>query len=126
MLSTRRKRRITNIKRNPLSEHIEQMNKDWKALFASPELAKDFKFLRRMAINIKQLHHDAKRTSEFGELKTLAGQITQFLSTPLGAPFRAKETLVRAADLFSVQDPQDSDLSEILQKFTSKQLPKYF
>ncbi len=93
------------------------MNRDWQALIHRPHLAKDSRFLRRMAINIKQLHHDAKKTQFQGNLPMLAKQVAHFLSTPLGAPFVAKETLVQAAYLFSEQEPKESDLSAMLGEF---------
>jgi hypothetical protein len=111
-------RKIKNSEPCPFRDHLEQMKRDWLALINRLHLAKDTQFLRRMAINIKHLHHDALHSKRIDELRTLASQIEHFLSTPLGAPFVAKETLVKAAYLFSEQDPKDSDLSEILGEFS--------
>jgi hypothetical protein len=99
-------------------DQVAQLKKDWLALINQSYLAKDPQFLRKMAINIKHLHHDAKRMKKTGALRSQALQIQHFLSTPIGAPFVAKETLVKAAYLFSEQDPQDSDLSAILREFS--------
>jgi hypothetical protein len=129
MLSTN-KRRIIHIKKTvshrnpkdnklcPLKEHLEQMKKDLLALIHRSHLAKDPQFLRRIAINIKHLHHDASKLKRTMEFRTSALQIEHFLSTPLGAPFVTKDTLVNAAYLFSEQNPKNSDLSEILREFS--------
>ncbi len=98
-------------------EHLEQMNKDLRTLMEGAHVVKDPKFLRRMAINIKHLHHEAKKMQQRENLRALSSQIIHFLSTPLGAPFVAKETLVNAAYLFSEQDPNESDLRMILGEF---------
>jgi hypothetical protein len=95
-------------------EHLGQMSKDWQALIHKPQLASDARFLRRMAINIKHLHYDAKKKQKEGALR-----IAHFLSTPLGAPFVTKETLLKAAYLFSEQDPKESDLCMILKEFAT-------
>lgn len=130
MLGTKnRKRRIININKHPhlrkskcptvcpFKDHLEQMNKEWQALIHRSYLAKDPKFLRRMAIHIKQLHHDAKNMQKKENFQGLSQRIAHFLSTPLGAPFVSKETLVKAAYLYSEQVPEESDLCIILSEF---------
>jgi hypothetical protein len=94
---------------NSFKEHLEIIKNEMIFLFQKNHLAKDVKFLRKMAINIKQLHYDAKRTKN--------KEIEHFLSTPLGAPFISASTLIHAADTFSDQNPKESDLSLLLEDF---------
>jgi hypothetical protein len=126
MSSTKiRKRRIINFKK-PASarkncsfqEHVDQMHRDWHALMNSSDLAKDPRFLRKMAINIMHLHHIAKKKGNSGNGHLIAKQIADFFSMPLDAPIAEKESLVHAAYLFGEQEPIESDLSRILHQFT--------
>lgn len=129
MLLTKKRRIIhikktgTNLKNKDskfcyFNEHLKQMRKDWLALISRSHLAKNPQFLRRMAINVKHLHYDAIQLKQTIEFQSRVSQIEHFLSTPLGAPFVTKVTLVKAAYLFSEQDPRDSDLSRILEEFS--------
>ncbi len=72
-----------------------------------------------MAINIKQVHFDAKNAKHIPALKQRARAIEHFLSTPIGAPFIGNLTLTKAADTFSEQNPKESDLSQLLGDFAT-------
>lgn len=98
-------------------EHLDIIKKEMLFLFQRGHLAKDAKFLRKMAINIKQLHFDAKKTNKRSEYKQQAIEVEHFLSTPIGAPFVSAITLLQAADSFSEQNPKESDLSHLLEDF---------
>ena len=106
-------------KQNPCSfkEHLDIIKKEMLFLFQRGQLAKDAKFLRKMAINIKQLHFDAKKTNKQSEYRQQAIEVEHFLSTPIGAPFVSAITLLQAADSFSDQNPKESDLSQLLEDF---------
>lgn len=105
--------------KTPLEEISELMKKDFLLLFHNSNLLKDVKFLRKMAINIKQLHYDAKNARNSVQLKHCAKNIEHFLTTPIGAPFVADLTLTQAADSFSEQNPKESDLSLLLADFVA-------
>ena len=100
-----------------LEENIKRLKQDYLILFTKMQLAKDLKFLRRIAINIKHSYYDARQAKHQRRFVSAALKLCHFLSTPLGAPFVTKTTLVNAAFHFSEQDPQHSDLSEILTDF---------
>lgn len=122
-----RKRRVVRLKNQnnqikkqntcSFKEHLEIIKKEMISLFQRSHLAKDAKFLRKMAINIKQLHYDAKKARKSKECKRQAKEVEHFLSTPIGAPFISTITLTQAADNFSVQHPKESDLSLLLEDF---------
>lgn len=71
-----------------------------------------------MAINIKQIQHDVKKAKHPRNWEASAHELAHFLSTPVGAPFVAELTLIEAADNYSQQEPQYSDLSELLSVFS--------
>jgi|GEM_PF-1464644 len=102
---------------NSFKEHLDIIRKEMLYLFQRNQLSKDVKFLRKMAINIKQLHFDAKNAKKTAEWKQQARDIEHFLSTPIGAPFVSAITLTQAADNFSEQNPKESDLSILLEDF---------
>lgn len=110
------KKRSVNINFS-YKEHLDLIKRELVFLFQGNHLAKDIKFLRKMAINIKQLHFDARIAKHLEEFKHHAKAVDHFLSTPIGAPFVGKITLTKAAETFSEQDPQDSDLSHLLMDF---------
>ncbi len=88
-----------------LKEELKRFKRDWEDLFEKESLARDMKFLRRMAIAIKQLqYHAANSKDRFG-----GERLYHFLSTPIG-----ETTLIEAADKYSDQDPRHSDLAELL------------
>jgi len=130
MLTTQKhKRRIVHFKRPTkikkdrpklilsFEENIGRLKQDYLNLFTKIQLAKDLKFLRRIAINIKHAYYDASQAKHQRRFVSSALNLCHFLSTPLGAPVVTKTTLVNAAFHFSEQDPQHSDLSEILINF---------
>ncbi len=102
---------------NSFEEHLDIIKKEMLFLFQKNHLAKDIKFLRKMAINIKHLHFDAKNAKKNSQWKQQAKDIEHFLSTPIGAPFISSITLTQAADNFSEQNPKESDLSILLEDF---------
>ena len=110
MESTVRKRRRIHIpkrtkviKKTVFQEYLERIQQDWKQLNASCE---DPRFLRRMAINIKHLQHEAR--------KAKVDNLCQFL---------VKTTLVKAADCYGEEIPQCSELSELLKECAKHSLP---
>jgi hypothetical protein len=123
MLDTKNhKRRIVHFAKKPLlkketrscshfKEELKRFQGDWEHLFEKETLATDHKFLRKMAIAIKQMQHEAKSCEASGE------KVRHFLETPIGAPFVSKITLAQAADRYSEQEPKHSDLSELLRTF---------
>jgi hypothetical protein len=129
LIQENRKRRIVRFKNqtdkiitknkilNSFEEHLDIIRKEMLCLFQRNYLSKDIKFLRKMAINIKQLHFDAKNAKKTAEWKHQATDIEHFLSTPIGAPFVSAITLTQAADNFSEQNPKESDLSILLEDF---------
>lgn len=110
------KHKITN--ESSFKENLDLLKKEMLFLFQKKHLAKDVKFLRKMAIHIKQLHFDAKHAIK-SESKQQAQEVEHFLSTPMGAPFISGVTLTQAADSFSEQNPKESDLSTLLESFAS-------
>jgi hypothetical protein len=115
-LKLKRRTRVTfhfkrQIPKKTFSDSLTKLEQDWNHLINCHDLAKDPKFLRRMAINIQQIHYDVKRSQKG---KNGPDHLLHFLSTPLGAPFVAKTTLLQAAESFSEQEPKHSDLSELL------------
>jgi hypothetical protein len=127
LMQENQKRRIVRLKKQSnqfknmnicsFIEHLEIIKKEMLFLFQGSHLAKDAKFLRKMAINIKQLHFDAKKTSKSSEHRQQAIEVEHFLSTPIGAPFVSAITLLQAADSFSEQHPKESDLSHLLEDY---------
>jgi hypothetical protein len=111
------KNELQKINSCSFKEHLDVIKKEMFFLFNKNHLAKDVKFLRKMAINIKQLHYDAKLAKKTAEWKHQAKEIEHFLSTPIGAPFISTITLTQAADTFSEQNPKESDLSLLLEDF---------
>lgn len=110
MQSTAKKRRRIHIpkrtkvvKKTIFQEYLEQIHRDWKHLKSSCE---DPRFLRRMAINIKHLQHEAR--------KAKVDNLCQFL---------VKTTLVRAADCYGEELPQQSELAELLKECGKHDLP---
>jgi hypothetical protein len=103
-------------KRNEFSfvEHFDIIKKEISLLFQKNSLAKDVKYLRKMAINIKQLHHDAKNAQSCAHLKVHAKAVEGILSKPIEALGLGKMALTQAADSFSEQHPGESDLSQLL------------
>ena len=108
---------IKKHKTSSFKEHLDIIKKEMLFLFQRGHLAKDAKFLRKMAINIKQLHFDVKKTDKSSEHREQAVEVEHFLSTPIGAPFVSPITLLQAADSFSEQNPKESDLSRLLEDF---------
>src|SRR5438046_23275 len=94
-----------------LKAQLEELKREWDQLLQAPTLAHDAKYLRRMALSLKQLYHSASKDERYAQE---AAQIQHFLSTPLGAPFITRLTLLKAADLFGEHEPKHSALGEIL------------
>lgn len=137
MLTTqKRKRRIIRFKKPKIlkkeriqiisrfEENLENLRTDCISLFTKKQLANDLRFLRKIAISIKQAYYEARLAKIQHRFASTAERVRHFLSTPIGAPFVSKTTLLKAAFHFSEQDPQHSDLSQILTDF-AKYGPKY-
>jgi hypothetical protein len=101
------------IQQKSFVDSLLKLKQDWNHLLHCHALAKDPKFLRRMAINIQQIHYDVQ-TKQLKNWQNEAEALLHFLSTPLGAPFVAKMTFLEAVEKFGEQDPISSDLSELL------------
>ncbi len=95
--------------KSSFDEHLCVIKREMEALFKKDSLAKDVKFLRKMAINIKQLDHDV-RSIRHAEAKI----VNRLLTTPYATLSAEKITLTQAAETFSEQHPVESDLSQIL------------
>jgi hypothetical protein len=112
---------LKKIEKNKSGSFIEsfiRLKTDWNQLLNDEYFATDFKFLLRMAINIKQICHDAKKSKHPKTWKEEVDQLSYFLSTPVGAPFVSRVTLLQAADNFSEQEPRHSDLAQLLSDFS--------
>ncbi len=94
-----------------LKENLEILKNEMSFLFKEKHLAKDAKFLRKMAINIKHLHYNVKRAIAQAKCPAHVKKIEHFLSTPMRGPI----TLSEAAATFSEQHPKESDLSHLLE-----------
>lgn len=99
-----------------LKENLEVLKNEMLSLFKEKQLAKDAKFLRKMAINIKHLHYSVNQALAQAKCPVQAKKIEHFLSTPLRGPI----TLSQAADTFSEQHPKESDLSYLLESAALK------
>lgn len=102
---------------NNFKEHLDIIKTEMFKLLKKSQLAKDVTFLRKMAVNLKQLHYEAKKVKKFKLHHLLAQEVEHFLTTPLGAPFISRSTWIQAVDSFSIQNPTDSDLSLLLADF---------
>jgi hypothetical protein len=113
------KRRIINIKKPKtklkknkfLSESLKNLKDNWVLILEKGELAHDFKFLTRFAINITQLYHEARIASGDRFYRSDATKIQRLLSSPFSS---LPISLIQAAKAFSVQHPKDSELSGLL------------
>lgn len=84
----------------------KQLDADFFHLFEHKNLAKDLRFLRRVAITIRHLHfflpHNCK--------------LKKFINSPLT---ESRVSLLQAADNLSEQDPLHSELSDLLQEIAN-------
>jgi|SRR3989304_7801798 len=96
-----------------------QMKADLSALFSSQSFAADLKLIYRIALNTRQLNHDARRLPYSSRHRISAKKVLHFISTPWGDPFNGKISLLEAADKFTEQDPQYSDLYHWLSQLSS-------
>ncbi len=102
-----------------LQRDLYSLQKSWDALVQHEELAKDIHFLDTMAETIENLEMDTINCEKLGHLKDKAEIIHYLLSTPWGAPFVSKTTLLDAAHKFHEKKGQDPSLSEILTNFAT-------
>ena len=107
-----------NISTRNFEKDLLNIHNEFVHLFKQPVLARDYKFLRKMSIIIKQIHYSSKTAPLHREIKWKAKDIEEFLENTINNPFTANTSLVEAALSFSEQDPQNSDISEILEKMT--------
>lgn len=89
-------------------ENLKQLHVELSRLFTQKNIIHDARFLRRMAITVKHLYFDAKKTNE--------EKICRFLNSPLGSFMENRCSLLDAADAFSEQDPKHSDLGSLLEE----------
>ena len=117
------KRRKVNIKRSAIKkiegksfiESLTKLKQDWKHLLKCNALSKDAKFLRRMALNIKQIHYDIKQSKHPKGWESETEKLLKLLSTT-----ETKVSLLEAADKFGDQEPSQSDLAELMGAFAQK------
>ncbi|MDX8431688.1 MAG: hypothetical protein SNF33_07825 [Candidatus Algichlamydia australiensis] len=107
-MSKKKKKTTTNQK---LKEDLKKVREDWENLAAHEELAHDPEFLGTLANDIMTLESDSSYNEEDGEL------IHHFISTPWGAPFASNLTLFDAALSLKHQEPENSDLSHLMEDF---------
>lgn len=105
MLENKRKRK-TKIEIT-FSESLTKLKQDWNNLVQCHALSKDAKFLTRMAINIKQIHHDIKLSKH---PKKWENQVSKIINL---------QTVIEAVDNYSVQEPTSSDLSSLISGIAS-------
>ena len=100
--------------KNHFKESLDVIKTEMLHLCEEEGLAKDAKFLRKMAINIKHLDYNVKKAITAPKCSAHAKKIAHFLSTPMQASPGSPITLSKAADTFSEQNPLESDLSHLL------------
>ena len=108
------RQRITKNKNNSFKEEAKRLNEELRNLLNQDNSIDEIKFLRRVAITVKQLHFDAKKAKKCQKLSRVAEKVEQFLCTPWGDENASFITLLQAADAYSEQDPKHSDLVEVL------------
>ncbi len=99
-----------------LSETLALLHKDFTLLFEGKKRASDPLLMHRVALMIRQLHHDAKRLRYFPKYKEAAEHIVLTLTTPWGAPFVMEISLLDAAENLDEQNPASSDMHHWLSK----------
>ncbi len=116
------------IKENDLvsfKNEISIIKSEFEKMLSDSLIINDIKYLRKIAIYIKQIQYNAKRLSLHPKLRRKAKAIERFLETPLIHPFTEKMSLAEAAISFSVQDPGHSDLREILREILGQAKPEF-
>lgn len=106
-----RKKRLTPQEQR-FKEALSHVIDDLSHIFSLKENVRDFLYLRRLSLNVKQLYFDAKRLTKCSKHKGHAEKVIHFLETPWGAPTVIRRSLLEAADRFSEQNPKYSDLNE--------------
>ena len=88
---------------------VQALQNNLSELTRSNLLAKDAKFLRMCALLITELHYKAKHYPFPPRIKKSAKQAIELLTTTFQSI-----SLIKAAHMFSEQNPQESDLSRLL------------
>lgn len=101
-----------------LQEDLKKLGKDWENLLSRKKSASDQKFLGEIAQDIKTLNEDAVMAETDHSLRSTVDMIHNMLTTPWGAPFVSDTTLLEAAIGFRSQRPEESDLHELMSRFT--------
>lgn len=107
-LKTRRKQTLS------LERGVVEFKREWDALLKNRELAADAKFLRRLAIAVKQMHTLALNSKE---QEKIVADVQTFLAISCG-----ETTLLQAADSYGEEEPRNSDLSQLLSEFIRQQM----
>ena len=121
MRATRYKRRTMRIlkkgavreTKNPalsFQETLALLDRDLSFLFEKKRSPHDPRLIQRIALNLKHLYVEALKLKRFPKYKERAERILLSLTTPWGAPFVIKTTLLEAAASYGEQDPLHSDL----------------
>ena len=113
--SSKNKRKST---KKILERDLETLKNDLLNLLKHNRLADDVHFLKKIAHDIKTLNDDTTFAESNKKLKTPAQLIHHLISTPWGAPFTFRKTLLESAIAFEYQDPQSSDLSKLSHELT--------
>jgi hypothetical protein len=100
--------------RNRLKDDLCKFHEHWEKALKDKGLAKDKHFLQELANDIKNLENDAV-LMKANESK-MTNLIHHLLTTPWGAPFVFKHSLLQAA-LNQGENIQNSELGEIIDDF---------
>jgi hypothetical protein len=93
-----------------LKEDLKEFSHDCEEILHHHELINDTNFLDRFSEDIQDLESD---TLEFSNDPS-AQMIHYYLSTPMGAPFISRKTMLEAAASYQNQEPLKSDLYELV------------
>lgn len=97
-------------------KRLEEIHKDWIHLLDQRDDVTNPKFLRKVALDILALDHEALLSFKSDELKDKGELVHFLLSSPWGAPFIGETTLLEAALHFD-EGEADSALKHLLTDF---------
>lgn len=100
-----------------LKADLHTFHENWKLLVDQERTVHDPQFLKKIAKLIQQLDLHAKEAASVTDLKELAQLLHFALSTPWGAPFVGKTTLIDAANSYK-EDNSNSSLQHLLTDFS--------
>lgn len=108
---------MANAKYEKVKKDLKSFFDDWKILTKGDSF--ESIYVEKMAADIINLYNDAKDLLKDSHLKEDAELVIHLLSTPWGAPFVSKSTLIEAAKKFDITSVENSDLLHLLKDFVN-------